>query len=46
VNFGLAGAVASMGTLWTPIALTAIAFGGGLLVIPFARETRGLTLPD
>ncbi len=46
VNFGLAGAVASMGTLGTPIALTAIAFGVGLLVIPFARETRGEPLPD
>jgi MFS family permease len=46
VNFGLAGAVAAMGTLGTPIALTAIAFGVGLLVIPFARETRGQTLPD
>ena len=46
VNFGLAGAVAAMGTLGTPIALTAIAFGVGLLVIPFARETPGQTLPD
>ncbi len=39
VNFGLAAAVAAMGTLGTPIALTAIAFAIGLLVIPFARET-------
>jgi MFS family permease len=46
VNFGLAGAVAAMGTLGTPIALTSIAFAVGLLVIPFARETRGQTLPD
>jgi MFS family permease len=46
VNFGLAGAVAAMETLGTPIALTAIAFGVGLLVIPFARETRGQPLPD
>jgi MFS family permease len=46
VNFGLAGAVAAMGTLGTPIALTSIAFAVGLLVIPFARETRGETLPD
>jgi hypothetical protein len=43
VNFGLATAVAAMGTLGTS---TAIAFGVGLLVIPFARETRGQTLPD
>ena len=46
VNFGLAAAVRSMGTLGTPVALTAIAFGIGLLVIPFARETRGRPLPD
>ncbi len=46
VNFGLAAAVARMGTLGTPIALTAIAFALGLLVIPFARETRGEALPD
>jgi len=46
VNFGLAGAVAAMGTLGTPVALTAIAFAIGLLIIPFARETRGETLPE
>ncbi|MGD0104502.1 MAG: MFS transporter [Rhodopila sp.] len=46
VNFGLAGAVAAMGTLGTPIAATAFAFGLGLLVIPFARETRGQALPN
>jgi MFS family permease len=46
VNFALAGAVAAMGTLGTPIAITSIAFGVGLLIIPFARETRGQTLPD
>jgi hypothetical protein len=46
VNFGLAGAVAAMGTLGTPIALTSIAFAIGLLIIPFAHETRGKTLPE
>ena len=46
VNFALAGAVAAMGTLGTPIALISIAFGVGLLIIPFARETRGEPLPD
>jgi hypothetical protein len=46
VNFALAAGVAAMGTLGTPIALTAIAFGIGLLVIPFAPETRGQILPD
>jgi MFS family permease len=46
VNFGLAGAVAAMGTLGTPVALTSIAFAFGLLIIPFAYETRGETLPE
>jgi MFS family permease len=46
VNFGLAGAVAATGTLGTPIAFTAIAFAVGLLIIPFATETRGETLPE
>jgi MFS family permease len=46
VNFALAGAVAAMGTLGTPIALTAIAFAAGLLIIPFATETRGEALPE
>ena len=46
VNFGLAALVASVGTLGTPIAWTAIAFALGLMIIPFARETRGQTLPD
>jgi hypothetical protein len=46
VNFALAGAVAAWGTLGTPIATTALAFATGLLVIPFARETRGEVLPE
>jgi MFS family permease len=46
VNFALAGAVAAMGTLGTPIALTSIAFAVGILIIPFATETRGETLPE
>ena len=46
VNFALAAAVNGMGTLGTPVALTAIAFGVGLLVIPFATETVGTRLPD
>ncbi|MCW6512214.1 MFS transporter [Lichenifustis flavocetrariae] len=45
VNFGLGIAVHGMGTLGTPVALTAIAFGLGLLIIPFATETRGQVLP-
>ncbi len=46
VNFGLAAVVAGLGTLGTPIALTAIAFAVGLLFIPLARETKGQRLPD
>ena len=46
VNFGLAASVRGMGTLGTPVALTALAFALGLLIIPFARETRGQPLPE
>ncbi len=46
VNFLLAWLVAKTGTLGTPVACTAIAFGLGLLVIPFALETRGKPLPE
>ena len=43
--FLLANGIASYGSLGTPIALTAIAFLLGLLLLPFAEETRGRTLP-
>jgi MFS family permease len=46
VNFALGALVSHMGTLGTPVAFTAMAFGFGLLVIPFALETRGAGLPD
>jgi MFS family permease len=46
VNFLLAAAISGMGTLGAPIALTAVAFVFGLLVIPFAAETKGQVLPD
>lgn len=46
VNFILGAAVKGMGTLGTPIAWTAIAFAIGLLIIPFAPETKGQRLPD
>jgi MFS family permease len=46
VNFGVGAMVRNMGTLGKPVAYTAIAFGIGLLVIPFATETRGEVLPD
>jgi MFS family permease len=46
VNFILGAAVAGMGTLGAPVALTAFAFLLGLFVIPFALETKGQRLPD
>jgi MFS family permease len=46
VNFVLGGMVLRMGTLGIPVALTAIAFGIGILVIPLAIETTGQPLPE
>jgi MFS family permease len=46
VNFLLGWFVARTGTLGTPVACTAVAFLVGLLVIPFALETRGAPLPE
>jgi MFS family permease len=46
VNFVVGALVLRMGTLGAPIALTAIPFALGLLIIPFALETRGERLPD
>lgn len=46
VNFSIAALVRQSGTLGKPVALTAIAFGIGLLVVPFGWETRGKVLPD
>jgi MFS family permease len=46
VNFGIGALVSRMGTLGKPVAMTAIAFGIGLLVIPLGWETRGKALPD
>lgn len=45
VNFGLGALVASMGTIGTPVAITAVAFAIGLLIIPMSVETRGERLP-
>ncbi len=45
VNFALGALVHNMGTLGKPVALTAIAFGLGLLLIPFSLETQGKPLP-
>jgi MFS family permease len=46
VTFGVGALVSRMGTLGWPVAFTAIAFGIGMLAIPFAVETRGQVLPD
>jgi len=46
VNFLLGALVLRMGTLGTPVALTAIAFGIGILVVPLAIETTGQRLPE
>src|SRR5271170_5557447 len=46
VNFGVGALVRGMGTLGKPVAYTAVAFAIGLLVIPFAVETRGEALPE
>jgi MFS family permease len=45
INFGIAGLVRSMGTLGTPVALTAVAFAFGLILLRFSVETRGSELP-
>jgi MFS family permease len=46
VNFVIASMVLRMGTLGTPVALTAIAFAIGILIIPLAIETTGQALPE
>lgn len=46
VNFLLAAAIHWQGSLGLPIAWTAVAFGIGLLILPFAVETRHQTLPE
>jgi MFS family permease len=46
INFAVAALISRMSTLGKPVAFTAVAFGIGLLVIPFAVETRGEVLPD
>jgi MFS family permease len=45
VNFLIGAMVRHTGTIGKPVAFTALAFGLGLLLIPFAQETRGQTLP-
>jgi len=46
MNFLLGTMVRRLGTLGSPVAFTSVAFGLGLLLLPFAEETRGRVLPD
>jgi MFS family permease len=46
VNFLLGAAIHDYGSMGIPVATTAIAFLLGLLIIPFAAETKGQLLPD
>jgi len=46
INFLLGAMVHKLGTLGTPVAFTSLAFGLGVLLLPFAEETRGRVLPD
>jgi hypothetical protein len=46
VNFLLGTAIHNYGSMGIPVATTAIAFLMGLLIIPFAAETKGQILPD
>jgi MFS family permease len=46
VNFLIAHFVLRMGTLGIPVALTAVAFAVGILIIPLAVETTGRALPE
>jgi MFS family permease len=46
VNFMLGSMIHSYGSLGVPVATTAVAFVVGLLIIPFAIETRGERLPE
>jgi MFS family permease len=45
ITFLVGAGVRNYGSLGVPVALTALAFALGLLLIPFAAETRGHVLP-
>ena len=45
ITFLVGSGVRHYGSLGTPVAMTSIAFALGLLLIPFAAETRGQHLP-
>ena len=46
VNFLLGSMIHSYGSLGIPVATTSLAFVAGLLIIPFAMETKGQRLPE
>jgi MFS family permease len=46
ITFLVGAGVAYFGTLGKPVALTAIAFLIGLLLLPLGHETKGQALPD
>jgi MFS family permease len=46
VNFALGAAIHWQGSLGVPVAWTAAAFGLGILILPFAVETRHDALPE
>jgi hypothetical protein len=43
--FILGAGIARYGSLGVPVAVVALVFVLGLVLVPFARETRGQTLP-
>ncbi len=45
ITFLVGAGVRHFGSLGTPVAITAVAFAVGLLLIPFGAETRGQPLP-
>jgi len=45
ISFLVGAGIRHFGSLGTPVAMTAIAFAIGLVLIPFAAETRGKHLP-
>jgi MFS family permease len=46
ITFLVGAGVAHYGTIGYPVALTSLAFVPGLLLLPFAHETRGRPLPE
>jgi len=46
ITFLVGAGVAHYGSIGFPVALTALAFIPGLLLLPFGHETRGAVLPD